>query len=283
MKKFILILCFFTVITTSIQYASAAGISIDAGLTPPEDRWIVRNQFRFMQREDDPTSMDREVEKYVFPFVVAYGFKPELTFMARQKFINKNMSMGGSTSRDSGLDDLFLLAKYKLFRRNTRDYTFGMASTIGLELPTGEDEFSSETWDLEPGLFASWRSGPWASDFRAAYKWNGFADKGKNGLDPGDKFSVDLAFAHQFSINGNPDISIAPVLEFNYEHFLSDRLDGDAVPNTGESVLFISPGIKFTKSSFILEALVQFPVLQDQKGLQTELGTRFIVGTRVLF
>jgi hypothetical protein len=191
--------------------------------------------------------------------------------------------MAGSTDWDSGADDLFVLGKYKLYRRNTREYTFGIAATLGLEFPTGADDFSSETWDLKPGLFTSWRSGPWASDFSVAYKWNGFADDGKNGVDPGDKLSVDLALAHQFSIGEKADMSLTPVLELNYEHLSSDRLSGSDVANTGESLFFLSPGIKFTKSSFIMEALVQFPVWQDQDGSQLEQGTRFIVGSRFMF
>ncbi|AQT68447.1 hypothetical protein STSP2_01611 [Anaerohalosphaera lusitana] len=264
------------------QSVFAAGISIDAGLTPPEDRWILRNQFRYMEKEDDPTAMDREMYTYAFPTVIAYGFTPDLTLIARQAIKQRTMEMG-ETSRDAGFGDLLLLAKYKLYRLNTRDYIFGLAGTLGLELPTGDDDFGSETWDLQPGFFASWRSGPWQSDFNATYKWNGFADEGRNGLDPGDKISLDLAFAHQFNLTEEADTTIAPVLELNYEHNTRDSLSGRTVDNTGESLFFVSPGIKFTKSSFIFEALVQFPVWQDQEGSQLEQGTRFIVGTRFLF
>jgi hypothetical protein len=284
MKRLLQVILLGAIINALIlENTYAAGISVDAGLTPPEDRWIVRTQMRYMQREDDPTPMDREMDTYAFPLVVAYGLRSDFTLMVRQTFKNRKMTMAGSTDWDSGADDLFVLGKYKLYRRNTREYTFGIAATLGLEFPTGADDFSSETWDLKPGLFTSWRSGPWASDFSVAYKWNGFADDGKNGVDPGDKLSVDLALAHQFSIGQKADMSLTPVLEFNYEHLSRDRLSGRDVSNTGESLFFLSPGIKFTKSSFILEALVQFPVWQDQDGIQLEQGTRFIVGSRFMF
>jgi hypothetical protein len=284
MKKLLLMILVGAATNAMIsQNVTASGISVDAGLTPPEDRWIIRTQFRYMQRKDDPTPMNRKMDTYAFPVVVAYGFRPDLTLMIRQPVKHRKMSMGGSVSRDTGFDDLFVLGKYKLYRRNTREYTFGIASTLGLEFPTGDDDFGSETWDLEPGLFASWRSGPWASDFSIAYKWNGFADRGKGGLNPGNELSVDLALAHQFSIGEKADMSLTPVLEFNYKHILQDRLSGHNVSNTGESLFFVSPGLKFTKSSFILEALLQFPVWQDQEGSQLKQGTRFIVGTRFMF
>jgi hypothetical protein len=263
--------------------ANAAGISVDAGLTPAEDRWIIRTQFRYMQRKDDPTPMNQKMDTYAFPVVVAYGFRPDLTLMVRQTVKHKKMSMGGSISRDTGPGDLFVLGKYKLYRRNTRKYTFGIASTLGLEFPTGDDDFSSETWDLKPGLFTSWRSGPWASDFSVAYKWNGFADRGVGGINPGNELSLDWALAYQFSFGEKARVSLAPVLELSYKNIRPDRLSGRDVLNTGESVLYLSPGIKFTKSSFILEALLQFPVWQDQKGSQLKQGTRIIVGTRFMF
>jgi hypothetical protein len=263
--------------------ANAAGISVDAGLTPAEDRWIIRTQFRYMQRKDDPTPMNQKMDTYAFPVVVAYGFRPDLTLMVRQTVKHKKMSMGGSISRDTGPGDLFVLGKYKLYRRNTRKYTFGIASTLGLEFPTGDDDFSSETWDLKPGLFTSWRSGPWASDFSVAYKWNGFADRGVGGINPGNELSLDWALAYQFSFGEKARVSLAPVLELSYKNILSDRLHGRDLPNTGESVLYLSPGIKLTVSSFILEALLQFPVWQDQEGTQLKQGTRLIIGTRFMF
>ncbi len=266
-----------------VESANAGGISVDAGLTPPEDRWIFRTQVRYMQQENDPTLMDREMEMYAVPVVLAYGLRSDLTLMVKQVTKSRKMTMAGSVSRDTGLDDLYILGKYKLYRRNTRDYTLGIAPTLALELPTGDDDFTSDTWDLEPGLFASWRSGPWASDFSVAYKWNGFADDGRAGLNPGDEISVDLALARQFSIGGSSDASIAPVLEFSYRHVSPDDISGHDVSNTGESLFFISPGVKFTKLSFILEALVQIPTWQDQKGSQLEQGNRFILGARFMF
>lgn len=284
MKKLLRLILLCAAINALIsENTNAGGISIDAGLTPPEDRWIIRTQFRYMQRKDGPAPMNQKMETYVFPIIVAYGFRPDLTLMIRQRVKHRNMSMGGSVSRDTGLGDLFVLGKYKLYRHNTREYTFGIASTLGLELPTGDDDFGSETWDLQPGLFASWRNGPWASDFGISYTWNGFADKGKDGLNPGNELSVDLALAHQFTIGKEADSSLAPVLEFNYKHIFPDRLSGHDVSNTGESLFFISPGFKFTMSSFILEILLQFPVWQDQEGSQPKQETRLIIGNRFMF
>ncbi len=132
--------------------AYAGGISFDAGLTPPDDRWILRTQVRYMQRNDDPSPMGREMSMLMFPVVLAYGLRPDLTIMVRQSVISREMSMTGNSEKNSGLGDLFILAKYRAYRLNTPDYTFGIAPTLGLEIPSGIKTFSSETWDLNAGL-----------------------------------------------------------------------------------------------------------------------------------
>lgn len=280
--------------TTSIIWAAlltlliatplhGAGISVDAGLTPPEDRWILRNQLRYMTRKHDSTSMDRHSSMYKFPTVVAYGVTSDFSVMARQIIQHRDMHMMGKSDKDTGLDDLFVLLKYKLFRENTSEYTFGTAATLGFEFPTGADDFTSNTWDIMPGIYSSWRKGPWAADAQIAYKWNGFADRGKNGLNPGNELRLDLAWSYQFSLTDDNSVSIAPVLELSYRNIAPDRRDDRNLPNTGENIIYLSPGLKFTMETFIIEALLQFPIWQDQKGTLLERGVGIIVGTRFLF
>ena len=284
MKKFFccaIVLC--AVSGVFLSSANASGISIDAGLTPAEDRWIIRTQARYMKRKGDPTHMGREMTTYAFPTVVAYGLRPDFTLLLKQAVMHQDSAMGGSRNKTTGLSDLFILGKYKIYRRNTSEYIFGTAATLGMEFPTGAETFTSNTWDLVPGLYTSWRSGPWASDLGVSYAWNGFADRGRNNINPGNEFSLDWALAYQFSVGTDARTSIAPVLEVSYKNISPDERYGHHVSNTGESVLYISPGIKFTKSSFILEGLLQIPVWQDQKGTLLERGAGVIVGVRFMF
>ena len=48
-----------------------SGISVDAGLTPAQDKWILRTQIRYMQRSNDPSLMPKEMETFMFPVVAA--------------------------------------------------------------------------------------------------------------------------------------------------------------------------------------------------------------------
>jgi hypothetical protein len=132
-------------------------------------------------------------------------------------------------------------------------------------------------------VYGSFRRGLWATDFSAAYKLNGFAGERDDDLEIGNELSLDWAAARQFLIGGSANITIAPVLELSYRDAAADELSGQNLANSGEDVLYLSPGVKYVRSSLILEALVQVPVWQDQNGTQVERGTGFLLGLRKMF
>lgn len=262
--------------------ASASGISIDAGLTPAANRWVFRSQLRFMERNNDPSPSQREINMYMFPVMVAYGLRPDVTVMIRQALMSREMSVMGRSSTKTGLGDLLILSKYRLVRINTANYTIGIAPTLGLEIPTGKDDFTSNSYDLLFGSFFSGRLRYWRMDLNVTYVWNGMVRTSKAESDPGDEFSVETAFAYQFSVGSNANTTIAPVIESSYQRISSVNKGGNTVANTGESVFLLSPGIKFTWSSLIIEGLVQIPLWQDQNGLQTERAKSFLIGFRLM-
>ena len=280
LKKVVYFILFLTILPVEVL---AAGISVDAGLTPAEDRWMFRTQFRYMKRNDDPTSNSREMDRYIWNNVLAYGVRPDLTLILKQPIIYREMTISSVTNEDRGFADTTIIAKYRVYRKNTPNYTLGVASTLGLELPTGANAFTSETWDLIPGLYASWRTSSWSSDFSFSYAWNGFSDDGIGGKNPGDELSLDWALAYQITLGNNAEMSLFPVVELSYKKISKDSLNGSNVANTGESVLYVSPGVKFAKSSFIIESLIQIPVTQDQEGIQLKRGFGSIIGIRYLF
>ena len=191
--------------------------------------------------------------------------------------------MGGRTETTSGFDDFLALAKYKAYRHNTRYHTFGVAPTLALEMPTGSDAFTSDTWDLTAGLYFSWRSGLWASDLNMGYKWNSVGDRDRRALVPGDAASLDAAFSYQYSIGGSANASLTAVLELNYEDTKASQLNEKEVVDTGGEVLYLSTGAKFTTLSVILEALVRIPAAWDLNGMQPDPALGGLFGVRILF
>ncbi len=282
LRLMLVLIALFAANTIMAGFVSAAGISIDAGLTPAENRWIFRSQMRFMQRNNDPTPALREMKSYMLPVVVAYGIRSDLAIMIRQALRRNEIKMQGLSSTNTGLIDILLLAKYRLLRVNTPGYTIGISPTLGLEIPSGADNFTSNSWDLHLGTFVSGRSRSWGIDLNLTYVWNGMARTSNADRDAGDEFSMESALAYQFGLGQNANFALAPVIEFSYLKLSSDSKDGNAIANTGESVILLSPGLKVTLSSIILESLLQFPLWQNQLGLQTERAPSFLIGIRIM-
>lgn len=279
-SRFLIVLIAANIILADI--VAAVGISIDAGLTPAEKRWIFRSQVRFMRRHNDPTPAQREMKSYMFPVVVVYGLRSDLSVMVRQAIKRTEMTMTGQSSSNSGLTDLLVLGKYKLARVNTKTYTFGIAPTLGLELPIGQENFTSNSWDLHMGGLVSGRMGPFGLDLNVVYIWNGMAKTGRADRDLGNELAVESALAYQFGLGPGGNFSLAPVIEFSYQNISADTKDGNPMANTGESVLLLSPGFKVTWSSFILEGLMQFPLSQTLTGQQAERAPSLLVGVRLM-
>jgi hypothetical protein len=274
-------------IVSILLYSSSitlgGGITADVGLTPPVDRWIFRTQLRYMERGDDPTPMDREARMYAVPAVLAYGLRPDVTIIARQPVFHRQMDMPAGTRRDTGIGDFALISKWRVLRINRPDYIIGIAPTFGIEFPTGDDEFGSETWDALTGLFMTLRHGPLGADLNIEYTLNGMDERFGSDTRPGDVFSSNLALSYQFTLDENATLSIWPVLELTYTDTQYAQSEGQNMPNTGGQLLTIAPGIKFARQSFMLEALIQFPVYQQENGAQLEQEISALAGMRYLF
>ncbi len=59
------ILAAIVIFAATSTIVNAGGISVDAGLTPPEDRWILRTQVSYRERRDDPTNMNRKMNTII--------------------------------------------------------------------------------------------------------------------------------------------------------------------------------------------------------------------------
>lgn len=254
----------------------ASGISVDAGLTPAEDRWIVRMQYRQMSMDESMHQMNMDM----FMAVIAYGYNRDVTIMIRQMAVSRVISMSGNKIKSSGLTDLTVSGKFGVYRKNTRDMILALAAILGLKMPTGAEDISTGTWDGQAGIYGSWRRGRWGSDLNLNYTWNGFAGLATSGIKPGDVIGIDVAFSYQFSLGSSGKTSLTPVFELNYHHSMAGKSEGQDVGGDG-SILFISPGLKFTYDSFILEALIQHPV--DQTYKNSEQNRRGLIGFRYMF
>lgn len=272
-------------ILISVSGPASAGITIDAGLTPPEGRWIVRTQMRIMSREAAPEGMyTGSMNRTMVPVVIVHGMSQSLTLGLRQVYDSRSMTMNGMTTKKSGRGDLYLFAKYKILRINTRNYTLGIAPVFGVESPTGSADITSDYWDMYAGLYVSGRAGAWALDLNLGRFARGVMKVPTDATVEGDEFGVDLAFSRQIPVGNSGQIALAPVLELSWQNIdpVTPGL-GASAANTGESVFSLAPGLKYTVGDLIFEGLVRFPVAQDQKGMQLEMKPMALLGVRYMF
>lgn len=155
-----------------------------------------------------------------------------------------------------------------------------LAATLALKMPTGAEDISTNTWDWQAGIYGSWRSGRWGNDLNLTYNWNDFTGRAPSGITPSDVIGLDAVFSYQFSLGSSGNTSFAPVFELNYRYSMANQSDGQEVGGKG-SILFISPGLKFTYDSFILETLIQNPVNQTYQN--SEQNRRGLIGFRYMF
>lgn len=258
------------IISLLFQLRSNAQISTNAGLTPPEDRWIFRTQYRIMGMENNEMRMNTQV----IPFVIGYGISSNITLIARATYISKTYEAGNLNPR--GLGDLYFLLKFKLLRKNTATYTFGIAPFLASNIPIGSKEVSNQIWNPEIGLNFSFRPRFISIDLSTYYTFidasNKLSDKYRS------KYNIDLSFSYKIPIKSQATQLLSPTLEFNY----SNEIQANALLSNKE-VLFVSPGISYINSSIAIEILYQHPTFQQKKDNDLQQTHRWIIGFKFLF
>jgi hypothetical protein len=236
-----------------------------------------------MGREAPAATGGMSMERLVVPVVVVHGATPALTLGLRQIYESRTMTMNGRETDASGLGDFHLFTKYRVLRANTRRYTLGLSPVLAVDLPTGAEDVSGGACDLSAGLNASGRSGYWAVDIDLGYRLSGIAGVDEGDPEPGDEAALNVAFARQIPVGAGGETALAPVLELNWLSVQPDELAGEDLPDSGEDVLSLAPGLKFTMGDVIVEGLVRIPVYQEQRGMQTEVGAMYLLGVRRMF
>ena len=212
-------------------------------------------------------------------FNLAYGVRPQLTLMIMQGWANRKSDMMGQAS---GRNDMTLMAKYRLLRVNTRETTLGVAATIKLLIPTGEEPFTTDYWSVSPGIFLSQRWNTWALDASTEFRFNDLFDNRDDSLQRGWEISTNCAIARQIALGDNSAFSFAPVLEMTGSVTQPD-MPAHVSFNFRESMIFLSPGMKLTYQSLILEVLWQYPLWQDIPDSAMEYSSKGLVGIRYMF
>lgn len=276
-------------------------INSDIGLTPSKEQFLIRLQAGIIEKSDDPTDMDRVMEGINIPFTVMYGATERLALSLTIPYLDKELKFTESGLRrkrhDSGIGDITLLGKYRIYTKDYPGKTSRLSVTGGIKLPIGEDDeedslgrlpqdlqLGSGSFDPIIGTAYTWQTLSSEFDMDFAYKFN---TEGANDFESGDLLKYNIAYQRRIWPFELPEKGVYAqfnlVLELNGNYQKRNKSAGTKIPDSGGHSIFLSPGLQYVTERFILEGSIQLPVIQDLNGSQLETDYIITAGTRITF
>lgn len=235
-----------------------------------------------MKSTDDPSPMSRRMEVSGLMSVLGYGVSRDFALFAVLPYADKRLSMnvGGSdvTRSQAGLGDATFMGRYTAFDVNATGHTFRIAPYLAVTVPTGDDRATdrlgrlppmlqpgSGAWDWQGGAVASFQSLDWGADAQLVYQPNGEA----NGFRAGAVTRLDLSVQRRLwpgRLGEGVPSFLYGGLEANLIHVAKDQVNGTDDPNSGGTMLFLTPTVQYVTRKWVLEAGIQIPTSQRLNG-----------------
>ena len=246
-------------------------INSDAAFTPREGGGILRLQYSFEEAEGNGPV--QHVSKSTVKAVLVYGLKSNLALFLKVPYVNRQVDrfdrrLGRSEDAHDGVGDITVMAKYRFYQKDAGPQeTVRVAVLGGLNVRSGDSDFSSDSYDPIVGAVFSWRKqrSKWNADL--IYRFNtGRGDRRH------DMLRYDLTYSRrvypaEYSEGHTYDIDA--VAEIN-GRYVTD----------GTHEVFLSPGMVWTWERVSFELSVQIPALQDLSGGAAETDYRIVTGLR---
>lgn len=262
--------------------------------------FVLREQFLYIKASDDPSAMDRNLEVLGAISLLGYGATSDLAVFGVLPYIDKELDLtmpGGqrSTRGARGIGDAQFFARYTMFQNDGRGSSFRVAPFIGIKLPTGDDDDSdglgrlsqplqsgSGSWDPFGGVVATYQTLEYQVDTQISYKANTAA----NGFEFGDEFRLDASLQYRLlprELGAGVPGFLYVAIETNLLHQVTNKIGGINDANSGGTTLLLSPGLQYVTRRWIIEAIVQLPVVQNLGGAALEDDYAVRAGFRVNF
>jgi hypothetical protein len=248
-----------------------------AATQPAAGHATVREQIRYIRFRSDAEEDARRIEEWTAWTSVAIGLTGDLSLTFEAPLVYRETDGGPDDGTHSGLADMTLALKWRFFQK---DYgpidTLRVALLVGTELPSGDDQLSSDSVDPEIGLIATYIRGRHGFGGALRYKFTTGAQQ--------DPINAGETLADQIRYDASYLYRAAPAEYAADTHgslYLVLELNGSQETN-GDSQLFLAPGIMYEARSWAAEFSLGLPVWQD---LQDRPDADFIFrwGVRLLF
>jgi hypothetical protein len=269
-----------------------------AAIQPSAGTFLLRQQFTYVRSEDNrPGAAGADFDQWVSWTRLNYGLNSDVALTLDVPLVHRNVRGGqAAINDDSGggqaggggrdvalaLDDITLGLKLRLFKIDTGPVDTTRASLIAaVELPTGTDGLSSNSWDFTLGAAVTSILGRHGLDAAVRWRFNtgGGDDDPRQvptfpGMGPADALLYDAAYLFRVA-------PAAYAAGSNHATYLVLEANGVYETN-GDHVLMLSPGLMFEARNFAAEISIQLPAWSD---VEHRPETRFTVtaGLRFLF
>jgi len=277
--------------------ATLAGpITFLTALPVAQSQAVIRGQYLLIRASNDPTPADRHLTVNGIPLAAAVGLTPRLAFFGILPILDKSIQLHtpiGRVARDArGLGDVVAFARYTVYALDTADSTFRIAPFGGLKLPTGETDevdalgslprplqLGSGSWDGLGGLAVTWQTKAWELDADVLFKKNTEAA----GFQFGDEVAGDASFQYRvwpWQLGAGVPAFLFAVVESNLTSQGRSELGGVFDPDSGGTRWDVDLGLQYVTTTYILEGIVQLPVVDRPNGMGLQNDFRVTAGFR---
>lgn len=249
----------------------AGPINSDVAFTPREGGTIFR--LRYIYSEAGAAGAIRHVNRSKVLGTYVFGLRSNLALILTVPYVNRQVDrvvprLGRLEEAHDGVGDITFLLKYRFWQEDSGpQQTKRWAVLGGINIRSGDLDFSSDSYDPIVGTVYSWRRDRHAVDADLIYQFNTGRGKFRH-----DDLRYDLAYSYRF----------APAtfeVDDIYQWVVVAELNGRYSTN-GSHEVFLSPGIQFSALRWTAELSVQLPVIQDLAPGDPETSYRLVLGMR---
>lgn len=280
--------------------AYAAPINSNTAFSPHKEEGIIREQMRLLNAGDDSSSMDRDLRVVALNSVFIYGLTERWTGILNVPLLDKSLDvttpLGRRERGDSGVGDLRTLIKYRLYTDDQLGKTDRLGLFGGVEWPTGRDnesdalgelpaplQLGSGSYDFIAGTVWTTQVLSWELDIDLGYKLNTEA----NDFEFGDVIFSNISYQQRLLPKTLPDFGVPSylygVIELNGAYADRNEISDIEDSNSGGTTVFLSPGLQWVTTQWVMEASLQLPVVQNLNGQALETDYAANLGFRYRF
>lgn len=257
-------------VTLALPTAQAGPINTDVAFTPRAGGGLLRLQFVYGEAEgvSDNTHVNHSGLRATLVLGATANVAVFLSLPYQNIQIDRTTDGRNPEVAHDGLGDVTFLVKYRFWQLDVGPQeTYRWAVLAGLEVRSGDLDFSSDSYDPMIGTVFSFRRDRVRVDADLLYKFN-------TGRDPfrHDVLRYDLAYSYRVM-----PVVFAPGQLYSLDAVA--ELNGRYVTD-GSHEIYLSPGLQLSAERWVFEASIQLPVVQDLVGDGPETDYRIVTGLR---